>query len=77
MYEYFLNKFAQTCSQEGGDFFTPPSLVRFIVGILEPDRGTVFDPACGSGGMFIQTGHLIELQRHAKPHQRGVFHGQE
>lgn len=51
IYEYFLNKFAQTGAQEGGEFFTPPSLVRLIVGIIEPDRGTVFDPACGSGGM--------------------------
>lgn len=77
IYEYFLNKFAQTGAQEGGEFFTPPSLVRLIVNIIEPDRGIVFDPACGSGGMFVQTGHFIELQRHAKPHQRVVFHGQE
>ncbi len=77
IYEYFLNKFAQTGAQEGGEFFTPPSLVRLIVNIIEPERGTVFDPACGSGGMFVQTGHFIELQRHAKPHQRVVFHGQE
>ena len=75
IYEYFLNKFAQTGAQEGGEFFTPPSLVRLIVNIIEPDRGIVFDPACGSGGMFVQTGHFIELQRHAKPHQRVVFHG--
>lgn len=77
IYEYFLNKFAQTGAQEGGEFFTPPSLVRLIVNIIEPDRGIVFDPACGSGGMFVQTGHFIELQRHAQPHQRVVFHGQE
>jgi type I restriction enzyme M protein len=77
IYEYFLNKFAQTGAQEGGEFFTPPSLVRLIVNVIEPDHGIVFDPACGSGGMFVQTGHFIELQRHAKPHQRVVFHGQE
>lgn len=77
IYEYFLNKFAQTGAQEGGEFFTPPSLVRLIVNVIEPDHGLVFDPACGSGGMFVQTGHFIELQRHAKPHQRVVFHGQE
>ena len=77
IYEYFLNKFAQTGAQEGGEFFTPPSLVRLIVNIIEPDHGLVFDPACGSGGMFVQTGHFIELQRHAQPHQRVVFHGQE
>ncbi len=77
IYEYFLNKFAQTGAQEGGEFFTPPSLVRLIVNVIEPDHGLVFDPACGSGGMFVQTGHFIELQRHAQPHQRVVFHGQE
>ena len=60
IYEYFLNKFAQTGAQEGGEFFTPPSLVRLIVNIIEPDRGTVFDPACGSGGMFVQSEKFVE-----------------
>ena len=52
IYEYFLNKFAMTGAQEGGEFFTPPSLVNTIVNIIEPNHGTVFDPACGSAGMF-------------------------
>lgn len=64
IYEYFLNKFAQSGAQEGGEFFTPPSLVRMIVNIIEPDHGLVLDPACGSAGMFVQSGHFIEEVRH-------------
>ncbi|WP_264299873.1 class I SAM-dependent DNA methyltransferase [Nostoc sp. MG11] len=60
IYEYFLNKFAMSGAQEGGEFFTPPSLVRTIVNMIEPDRGNVLDPACGSAGMFVQTGHFLE-----------------
>jgi type I restriction enzyme M protein len=60
IYEYFLNKFAMTGAQEGGEFFTPPSLVRTIVNVIEPSHGTVFDPACGSAGMFVQTGYFLE-----------------
>lgn len=56
IYEYFLNKFAMNSAQEGGEFFTPPSLVRMIVNVIEPDHGLVLDPACGSAGMFVQTG---------------------
>jgi type I restriction enzyme M protein len=62
IYEYFLQKFALTGAQEGGEFFTPPSLVRLIVGMLEPRAGLVFDPACGSGGMFVHTGHFMEAE---------------
>jgi len=51
IYEYFLNKFAMTGAQEGGEFFTPMSLVQTIVNVIEPDHGIVFDPACGSAGM--------------------------
>ena len=53
IYEYFLNKFAMSGAQEGGEFFTPPSLVRMIVNVIEPDHGLVLDPACGSAGMFV------------------------
>lgn len=60
IYEYFLNKFAMSGAQEGGEFFTPPSLVKTIVNFIEPDHGLVFDPACGSAGMFIQTSHFID-----------------
>lgn len=77
IYEYFLNKFAMSGAQEGGEFFTPPSLVRMIVNIIEPSRGLVFDPACGSAGMFVQTGHFIEDVQHAVVNDAVTFHGQE
>lgn len=76
IYEYFLNKFAMTGAQEGGEFFTPPSLVRTIVNVIEPSRGVVFDPACGSAGMFVQTGHFLE-NRGVNPSERTTFWGQE
>lgn len=78
IYEYFLNNFAMSGAQEGGEFFTPPSLVRMIVNIIEPDHGVVLDPACGSAGMFVQSGHFIENVRQLNPLDSGiVFHGQE
>lgn len=77
IYEYFLNKFAMSGAQEGGEFFTPPSLVRMIVNIIEPDHGLVLDPACGSAGMFVQTGHFIEGVRHQRANDTVTFHGQE
>jgi type I restriction enzyme M protein len=77
IYEYFLNKFAMSGAQEGGEFFTPPSLVRMIVNIIEPDHGLVLDPACGSAGMFVQTGHFIEDVRRAVVNDTVTFHGQE
>jgi type I restriction enzyme M protein len=66
IYEYFLMKFSMmgAGAQEGGEFFTPPSLVNLIVNFIEPDHGIVYDPACGSGGMFVQTGYFIK--DHAK-----------
>ncbi len=62
IYEYFLMKFSMSGAgaQEGGEFFTPPSLVQLIVNFIEPDHGIIHDPACGSGGMFVQTGHFVE-----------------
>ena len=60
IYEYFLGKFALAEGQGGGEFFTPRSVVRLMVEIIEPHRGTVFDPACGSGGMFVQSAKFIE-----------------
>ena len=77
IYEYFLNKFAISGAQEGGEFFTPPSLVRMIVNIIEPDHGVVLDPACGSAGMFVQTGHFIQDVRHKATNDLVTFHGQE
>lgn len=62
IYEFFLMKFSMdgAGAQEGGEFFTPPSLVQLIVNMIKPDHGVIHDPACGSGGMFVQTGHFIE-----------------
>jgi len=64
IYEYFLGKFAMSEGQKGGEFFTPTSLVKLIVEIIEPYHGRIFDPACGSGGMFVQSAGFV--QRHKK-----------
>jgi type I restriction enzyme M protein len=76
IYEYFLMKFAMQGAQDNGEFFTPPSLVQTIVNVIEPDHGVVFDPACGSGGMFVQSSHFIEGQGKDTAH-RVTFFGQE
>lgn len=60
IYEYFLGKFALAEGQGGCEFFTPRSVVRLMVEIIEPHGGTVFDPACGSGGMFVQSAEFCE-----------------
>lgn len=59
IYEYFLGKFASSEGQKGGEFFTPNSLVRLIVEVLEPNQGLLLDPACGSGGMFVQSAKFV------------------
>ncbi|MCI8869184.1 MAG: SAM-dependent DNA methyltransferase [Lawsonibacter sp.] len=59
IYEYFLNKFAKNIAQDDGVFFTPKPLVKMIVNVLEPTSGILLDPACGSGGMFVQTGDFV------------------
>ena len=59
IYEYFLNKFAKTIASDDGVFFTPKSLVKMIVNVIEPTSGVLLDPACGSGGMFVQTGDFV------------------
>lgn len=63
IYEYFLGEFAMSEGQGGGEFFTPRSVVQLMVGILQPHGGTIYDPACGSGGMFVQSAHFIEQHR--------------
>lgn len=60
VYEYFLEKFARAEGKRGGEFFTPSGVVRVLVEVLEPDHGRVYDPACGSGGMFVQSEKFIE-----------------
>ena len=64
VYEYFLGNFALKEGQKGGVFYTPTSIVRLIVEILQPFHGRIFDPACGSGGMFVQSAAFV--QRHHK-----------
>lgn len=60
IYEYFLGKFALSEGQKGGEFFTPTAVVRFIVEVIEPFQGKIFDPACGSGGMFVQSANFLK-----------------
>lgn len=76
IYEYFLGKFAMSEGQKGGEFFTPTSVVKLIVEILEPYHGRIYDPACGSGGMFVQSASFVE--RHQKnPSDEISIYGQE
>ena len=76
IYEYFLSEFAMTEGQGGGEFFTPTSLVKLIVEILEPYKGKVYDPACGSGGMFVQSANFVK--KHKKSNQDTLsIYGQE
>lgn len=63
IYEYFLGKFALAEGQGGGEFFTPSTVVRYMVEVLAPTEGKILDPACGSGGMFVQTAHYIERHK--------------
>ncbi|MCK9318208.1 MAG: N-6 DNA methylase [Methanoculleus sp.] len=76
IYEYFLTQFADQKAHDGGEFFTPVSLVSLIANILEPEGGTVLDPACGSGGMFVQSARFVE-RRHENPVDRLTFYGLE
>ncbi|MFZ4689568.1 MAG: N-6 DNA methylase [Polymorphobacter sp.] len=76
IYEYFLTQFADQSAHDGGEFFTPPSIVQMIVNAIEPDHGKVLDPACGSGGMFVQSAHFIEKMK-LDPTKVATFYGQE
>ena len=76
IYEYFLAKFAVAEGQGAGEFFTPPSIVRLIVEIIEPFHGRIFDPACGSGGMFVHSAHFVERHRQSPSDELSVY-GQE
>ncbi len=76
IYEYFLNKFAKNIASDDGVFFTPKSLVKMIVNVLEPKRGILLDPACGSGGMFVQTGDFVNLHG-MSANAAMTFYGQE
>lgn len=76
IYEYFLTQFADQKAHDGGEFFTPVSLVALIANVIEPAGGTVLDPACGSGGMFVQSARVVE-RRHENPTEKLTFYGLE
>ncbi|MHA4776954.1 type I restriction-modification system subunit M [Streptomyces sp. MSC1_001] len=77
VYEYFLEKFARAEGKRAGEFYTPASVVRLIVEVLEPYEGRVYDPACGSGGMFVQSGKFV-TKRRGRDHSHDIaVYGQE
>ncbi|MFA4838549.1 MAG: class I SAM-dependent DNA methyltransferase [Candidatus Neomarinimicrobiota bacterium] len=76
IYEYFLGNFAMSEGQKGGEFFTPTAIVQLIVGIIEPFHGRIFDPACGSGGMFVQSARFVEERKKNPSAELSIF-GQE
>ena len=76
IYEYFLTQFADQKAHDGGEFFTPVSLVSLIAHVLDPERGTVLDPACGSGGMFVQSARTVE-EHGQNPTEQLTFRGLE
>jgi type I restriction enzyme M protein len=76
IYEYFLAEFSKQGAHDGGEFFTPPSIVQTIVNVIEPNHGTILDPACGTGGMFVQSSHFIE-DTGQETMKRVTFYGHE
>ena len=76
IYEYFLGKFAMSEGQKGGEFFTPTSIVKLIVEVIEPYHGRIFDPACGSGGMFVQSARFVGNHK-KNPNAEIMVYGQE
>ena len=76
IYEYFLAEFSKQGAHDNGEFFTPPSIVQTIVNIIEPNQGVLLDPACGSGGMFVQSSHFIEDEGEDTM-KRVTFYGHE
>ena len=76
VYEYFLGKFAMAEGAKGGEYFTPTSIVRLIVEIIEPFNGKILDPACGSGGMFVQSARFVDEHRNGKTGRLSIY-GQE
>ena len=76
IYEYFLTQFADQKAHDGGEFFTPVSLVALIANVLEPKKGSILDIACGSGGMFVQSARFVE-NLHENPNDKLSFYGLE
>ncbi|GAO37299.1 membrane protein [Sulfuricella sp. T08] len=71
IYEYFLGEFARTEGQKGGEFYTPSSIVRLLVEVIEPFHGRILDPACGSGGMFVQSARFVAEHQRKPPSPAG------
>ena len=76
IYEYFLAEFSKQGAHDNGEYYTPPSIVQTIVNVIEPEHGIVLDPACGTGGMFVQSSHFIE-RAGQDPMKRVTFYGHE
>src|SRR5262249_16510471 len=76
IYEYFLSSFAFSEGQKGGEFFTPLSIVKLIVNVIEPYHGLILDPACGSGGMFVQSADFVKAHK-KNPSAEISIYGQE
>lgn len=76
IYEYFLGKFAMAEGRGGGEFFTATSIVKLIVNIIEPFHGRIYDPACGSGGMFVQSANFVKEHQRSAVDELTIF-GQE
>lgn len=74
IYEYFLGEFARTEGQKGGEFYTPACIVRLLTEIIEPFHGRILDPACGSGGMFVQSARFVAEHKASPPSTRPVGH---
>lgn len=77
VYEYYMNKFAERGGSKGGEYFTTPSVVKLLVEMLEPYKGRIFDPACGSGGMFVQSMKFIEAHQGKGKKKDLAIYGQE
>lgn len=73
IYEYFLGNFARSEGQKGGEFFTPTSLVKLIVEVIEPFHGKIYDPACGSGGMFVQSADFVIAHKKDPSRELSVY----
>ena len=73
VYEYFMGSFAMQEMQKGGEFYTPSSIVRLIVEIIEPYHGRILDPACGSGGMFVHSADFVRAHKHAPERELSIF----
>ena len=73
IFEYFMDSFASAYMQKGGEYFTPSSIVKLIVEVIEPFHGTIFDPACGSGGMFVHSAEFVKRHHKSPSRELSVY----